>query len=136
MQPWLFARAGSAGAAVFALSVLCVALGIVGNLPGALLFLTGERFSGTQAVTMGLAHLAVPASGLAAAVQQQIDAINAAGPIAVTECKKLVRRIPTLPRDAAFAEATTWSTRMFLSAEASEGMAAFREKRKPNWVQD
>ena len=40
---WLFARAGTAGAAVFALSVLFVALGIVGNLPGALLFLTGER---------------------------------------------------------------------------------------------
>ncbi len=116
------------------ISVVC--LPKLGPHHGMKLFLTGERFSGTQAVAMGLAHLAVPASGLAVAVQQQIDAINAAGPIAVAECKKLVRRIPTLPRDAAFAEATTWSTRMFLSAEASEGMAAFREKRKPNWVQD
>ncbi len=40
---WLFARAGTAAAPVFALSVLFVALGIVGNLPGALLFVTGER---------------------------------------------------------------------------------------------
>ncbi len=50
------------------------------------------------------------------------------------ECKKLVRRIPTLARDAAFAEASEWSARMFRSPEAAEGMAAFREKRKPNWI--
>ena len=39
---WLFARGGVAEAPVFALSALFVALGFVGNLPGALLFLTGH----------------------------------------------------------------------------------------------
>ncbi|RPJ75050.1 MAG: UPF0104 family protein, partial [Acidobacteria bacterium] len=38
---WLFARAGVGAAEAFALSVLFVALGVVGNLPGALLYLTG-----------------------------------------------------------------------------------------------
>lgn len=38
---WLFGRAGVAAPQAFALSVLFVALGIVGNLPGALLYLTG-----------------------------------------------------------------------------------------------
>jgi methylglutaconyl-CoA hydratase len=116
------------------ISVVC--LPKLGTHHGMKLFLTGERFSGTQAVAMGLAHVAVPAAGLMAAVQHEIKAINAGGPLAVAECKRLVRRIPTLARDEAFAEATTWSTRMFLSPEAAEGMAAFREKRKPNWVQD
>jgi glycosyltransferase 2 family protein len=37
---WFFARAGVPAASAFALSVLFVALGIVGNLPGGLLFLT------------------------------------------------------------------------------------------------
>ena len=38
---WFFAMAGVASAPAFALSVLFVALGIVGNLPGGLLYLTG-----------------------------------------------------------------------------------------------
>ena len=114
------------------ISVVC--LPKLGPHHGMKLFLTGERFSGTQAVTMGLAHRAVPAAELAAAVQEEIDAIKAGGPIAVAECKKLVRRIPQLPRDEAFTVASEWSARMFRSPEAAEGMAAFREKRKPAWV--
>jgi enoyl-CoA hydratase/carnithine racemase len=30
----------------------------------------------------------------------------------------------------------TWSRRMFTSPEAAEGMAAFREKRKPSWIRE
>jgi uncharacterized protein (TIRG00374 family) len=40
---WLFARAGTPEAESFALSVLFVALGLVGNLPGAFLYATGSR---------------------------------------------------------------------------------------------
>jgi hypothetical protein len=40
---WFFARAGVGSAAAFALSVLFVALGVVGNLPGALLYAAGSR---------------------------------------------------------------------------------------------
>ena len=57
-----------------------------------------------------------------------------AGPLALAECKRLVRRVPTLPRDEAFKETAEWSARTFRSAEAAEGMAAFREKRPPAWV--
>jgi uncharacterized protein (TIRG00374 family) len=38
---WLFGRAGVPGAPAFALSVLFLAIAIVGNLPGGLLYLTG-----------------------------------------------------------------------------------------------
>jgi uncharacterized protein (TIRG00374 family) len=38
---WLFARTGTPDAVAFALSVLFVALGIVGNLPGGILYLVG-----------------------------------------------------------------------------------------------
>ena len=40
---WFFSRAGVSSAAAFALSVLFVALGIVGNLPGAVLYAAGSR---------------------------------------------------------------------------------------------
>ncbi len=114
------------------ISVVC--LPKLGPLHGMKLFLTGERFTGSEAVAYGLAHQAVPADQLQASVEALVATLSAGGPIAVGECKKLVQRIPTLARDAAFAEASTWSASMFRSAEGAEGMAAFREKRKPNWI--
>ena len=114
------------------ISVIC--LPKLGTHHGMKLFLTGERFSGTQAVSMGFAHRAVSAKQLEATVREEIDAINLGGPIAVGECKKLVRRIPQLSIEEGFREAAEWSRRMFQSDEAAEGMAAFREKRKPRWV--
>ena len=97
-------------------------------------FLSGERFSGRKAVEMGLAHRAVPRDALHAAVQEEIEMIRLGGPIAVAECKKLVRRVPQLSVEQGFREMAEWSRRMFTSAEAAEGMGAFREKRKPSWV--
>ena len=114
------------------ISVVC--LPKLGPHHGMKLLLTGERFSGSRAVEVGLAHRAVPAAQLLAAVQEEIDALCAAGPIALAECKKLVRLVPTLARDEAFRITSEWSARMFRSAEAAEGMAAFREKRPPTWV--
>lgn len=40
---WLFGRAGVSSAPAFALSVLFLAIAVVGNLPGGLLYLIGER---------------------------------------------------------------------------------------------
>jgi uncharacterized protein (TIRG00374 family) len=40
---WFFGRVGVASPSAFALSVLFVALGVVGNLPGGILYATGER---------------------------------------------------------------------------------------------
>jgi enoyl-CoA hydratase/carnithine racemase len=114
------------------ISVVC--LPKLGAHHGMKLFLTGERFDGHQAVHMGLAHRAVPADELHAAVEEEIAMINLGGPIAVQECKKLARRVPTLTTAEAFKETAEWSTRMFRSEEGAEGMASFREKRKPSWV--
>ena len=114
------------------ISVVC--LPKLGTHHGMRLILTGERFSGVQAVDYGLVHRAVPKADLVAAVQHEIDAINLGGPNAVVECKKLVRRIPQLSIEEGFTEAAQWSVRMFKSEEGGEGIAAFREKRKPAWV--
>ena len=114
------------------ISVVC--LPKLGAHHGMKLFLTGERFDGKKAVAMGLAHRAVPANQLESAVQEEIDAINLGGPIAVREAKKLVRRVAGLSIEEGFTETAEWSRRLFQSEEGSEGMAAFREKRKPNWV--
>ena len=114
------------------ISVVC--LPKLGTHHGMKLFLTGERFTGAQAVEMGFAHRAVPAEGLDAAVQEEIDAINQGGPIAVQEAKKLVRRVSQLSIEEGFEVTGPWSRSLFESEEGQEGMAAFREKRKPGWV--
>lgn len=114
------------------ISVVC--LPKLGVHHGMKLILTGERFSGRRAVEIGFAHRAVPADELVDAVQEEIDMINLGGPNAVVESKKLVRRVPGLSVEEGFREAAEWSSRMFRSDEAAEGMAAFREKRPPAWV--
>ena len=116
------------------ISVVC--LPKLGTHHGMKVFLTGERFDGDQAVAMGLAHRAVEEDALHSAVQEEIDMINLGGPIAVQECKKLVRRVPQLSLADGFKETAEWSARMFRSDEGAEGMASFREKRKPSWVQE
>ena len=116
------------------ISVVCIPK--LGTHHAMKLFLTGERFTGEQAVSMGFAHRAVKAEELTSMVQEEIDAINLGGPIAVQECKKLVRRVRELNIRDGFNETGDWSKRLFQSEEGAEGMAAFREKRKPNWVRD
>lgn len=116
------------------ISVVC--LPKLGTHHGMKLFLTGERFDGNQAVEMGLAHRAVPEGSLEAAVQEEVDMIRQGGPIAVIECKKLVREVAKLSREEGFARTAPWSAEMFASDEAQEGMAAFREKRNAAWISD
>ena len=114
------------------ISVVCIPK--LGTHHAMKLFLTGERFTGAQAVEMGFAHRAVPAAQLRDAVQEEIDMINRGGPNAVVQCKKLVRAVPNWERDEAFAKTAEWSGRMFRSEEGAEGMAAFREKRDAKWI--
>ncbi len=99
------------------------------------LFLTGARFDAAQALGYGLLHRVVPADGLAAAVQEEIDAIALGGPNAVAEAKKLVRTIARLPMDEGFAYAEERIAALFASAEAAEGMSAFAGKRRPQWAE-
>ena len=114
--------------------IAVVCLRKLGPHHGMRLFLTGDRFSGRQAVEYGLAHKAAPREDLWSVVQKEIDAINLGGPTAVVECKKLVRAVPDISLAEGFELTQGWSRRMFQGEEAAEGMAAFREKRKPSWV--
>jgi len=98
------------------------------------LFLTGARFDAAAACDYGLVHRVVPAGELAAAVQEEVDAIALGGPNAVAEAKRLIRTVSRLPMDEAFAYAEAKIAELFASAEAAEGMMAFATKRKPSWV--
>ena len=116
------------------ISVVC--LPKIGTHHGMRLFLTGERFDGQAAVQYGLAHRAVPAAELEAAVQSEVNALRLGGPNAVKAAKQLVREVSTLSVEDGFARTGPWSVETFQSDEGQEGITAFREKRKPAWVPD
>jgi methylglutaconyl-CoA hydratase len=98
------------------------------------LFLTGERFDAATALSYGLLHKVVPPHELMATVLDEATAIRKGGPIAIAEAKRLVRTVARLPEDEAFAYAEQRIGELFASDEASEGIAAFMEKRPPRWA--
>ena len=115
------------------ISVVCIPK--LGSHNAMKLFITGEKFSGKDAVGYGLAHIAVPQNDLRKEVETQMEMINLGGPNAVNECKQLVRQIEKLSVQEGFKKAAPWSQKMFSSDEGAEGMAAFRDKREPDWIQ-
>jgi methylglutaconyl-CoA hydratase len=98
------------------------------------LFLSGERISAARAAEVGLITRAVPAADLDAEVVAVVGKLLAGGPSALAAAKRLVYTIPGMDREAAFTRTTEVSQALFASAEAAEGMAAFREKRLPSWA--
>ena len=99
------------------------------------LFVTGERFTATRAVELGLIHRAVPADALDSAVDEIVGMVRLGGPTAVREAKQLVRQIPSMSMDDGFAYTARKIGELFASEEAAEGMRAFVEKRKPRWAE-
>ncbi len=93
--------------------------------------LTGEVFDADEARSIGLVtHVS---DDVAATVAELCDGIRAGAPRAVRETKHLLHRVPTLDRDAAFDEMRALSDDLFAGPDAQEGMAAFKEKRRPTW---
>ncbi len=95
-------------------------------------FLTGEAFGAADARAMGLVtHVT---DDVVTTVDHLVDGLLEGAPAAVAATKALLRRVPTLPRAEAYAEMQRLSEALFQGPDAAEGMAAFREKRKPAWA--
>jgi methylglutaconyl-CoA hydratase len=95
------------------------------------LYLTGELFDGVRAAEVGLVTAAVSAEGLDAVVAGYCDALVRGGPLALAGTKQLLRRTPGASIRADLADLAERSGGYFRSPEGREGVAAFREKRKP-----
>jgi methylglutaconyl-CoA hydratase len=93
--------------------------------------LSGERFGAAEALRIGLAHEVVGADKLDQKLAEITDALLHAAPGAVREMKAAMEHDVT-PSVAAIL-ARRAAHRPPKSAEANEGVASFREKRKPSW---
>ncbi len=100
------------------------------------LYLTGEVFDGVEAARIGLVSQAVPADELDATVDRICADLVRGAPAALTGAKQLLRRQRRHDITEELAELSALSVGYFLSDDAREGIAAFREKRAPRWVPD
>lgn len=100
------------------------------------LFLTGDPFDARAAVACGLLNAVAADGRLDELMGRYVRSLLKGAPGALAGCKRLVRDVPQLSMDAAFAEMAERSARFFASEEAREGMTAFAEKRPPRWTVD
>ena len=97
-------------------------------------FLTGENFDAHEARSIGLiSHVT---DDVDATVAHLTHGIRCGAQQAVAATKALLRTVPSLDRDTAFTQMTELSNELFASDDAAEGIAAFREKRRPGWHPD
>jgi methylglutaconyl-CoA hydratase len=93
--------------------------------------LSGERFGAAEALRVGIAHEVVDADKLEQRLGEIADALLHAAPGAVREMKAAMELDVTPAIEAILARRAAHGPPR--SDEAKEGVAAFKEKRKPSW---
>ena len=96
--------------------------------------LGAETFDAIEAKRIGLVHEVTAAEDLEAAVDAMVEALLANGPAAMAETKDQIAGVANRPvDDRLIAAAAARIARIQVSDEGCEGVAAFLEKRKPDW---
>lgn len=101
------------------------------------LFVSGEVFDAPEAARIGLLHQCVAADRLDEAVDRQLHFLAKGGPTAQREAKYLALRTTGADADAdrrIDARNAELIARLRVSPEGQEGLAAFLEKRPPQWA--
>ncbi len=98
-------------------------------------FLTAERFGAAQATACGLVHEAVPASDLDARAAALAHTLVQAGPEAIKACKTLLHDVAGQEMsDSLLQDTAERIADIRVTPEGREGIGAFLDKRKPNWL--
>ena len=107
----------------------------VGEYGSKELMISGKRIKGPEAEYHRLVNKSLPTEELDDYVKSVIDLLRTSGPVAMTQCKNLIFNISNKETIEEALESTAkMIAEIRASEEGQEGMAAFLEKRKPNWV--
>jgi methylglutaconyl-CoA hydratase len=98
------------------------------------LVLGGELIDAERAREIGLINRVVPRDEVMNEAQKFADSVLQGAPTAITNTKRLIEELwsTSVKEDVDLALKHHMQARE--SAEAREGIAAFNEKRKPNWL--
>ncbi len=116
--------------------VACAALAaLVGQKRAAELILTGRSIDGKEAAEIGLATQAVAASELDSAVEDCIEKLLALSHSSLAVAKRALYAWDAAHFDKGLARAEKiYLEELIGTADASEGISAFLEKRQPKWA--
>ncbi|MFC9328850.1 enoyl-CoA-hydratase DpgD [Kitasatospora sp. NPDC057015] len=95
--------------------------------------MTGRPLTAARAYELGLVNEVVPVEELDACVDAWVADLLRCAPLSVRAVKEAAARSATLSLEQAFATRYPQEEARMFSRDASEGPAAFVEKRPPNW---
>jgi enoyl-CoA hydratase len=95
--------------------------------------LLADRITPERALQMGLINAVVPRDQVMGQAREWAKTICLNGPLAVRACKESAKRSTFLELHAALENEMSYSAAVFMSEDAKEGIAAFKEKRPPVW---
>lgn len=103
------------------------------------LFLGADVIDAVEAERIGLLHQRVAPAQLDEAVDRSLHWLGKGGPLAQREAKRLALGVAGLTPESMQArdeENAAMIARLRVSPEGQEGIAAFLDKRPPNWIAD
>jgi enoyl-CoA hydratase/carnithine racemase len=121
---------------VFPMQVLVFLRSMIGARHINELCLTGELISAARAAEIGIANYVVPFDELDARVTALVGKLGEMSPVALRRGKYAIAAMETMAFPEALAFAETLITVTSLTGDATEGLAAFNERRPPRWKQD
>jgi methylglutaconyl-CoA hydratase len=96
--------------------------------------LTGERFDAAEARRIGLVHEVCPKGNLETVGTTIVEAVLMNAPVATTATKlRTLGAARAFVDDGELRDLIAEHARARQQAEATEGLASFKEKRKPSW---
>ena len=98
------------------------------------MILCGERLKAEKAREIGLVEEVVGAGESLAAAMKLANQVGEQSPVAVTACKELIQKGRTQPMAHALPLERELFVQLFDTKDQKEGVNAFLEKRKANWV--
>lgn len=106
----------------------------IGRYASADLLLAARRLAAPRAMELGLVAQVVPGPKLMEAALEKAAQISTIGPLAARTMKRLLREGCDLPLDDALTMEQTALAQLFDSDDATEGVRAFTEKRRPTFT--